>query len=137
MTQPTAPRQPSAPAGHTPTPWKAVDIHATERGKRGIVYFQIKQAGSAKSAIGFAGVYEGKNPKADADFIIEAVNNHNALAARVSALEAALANGAEIAETYERLLKRKYDDPVLFLRSGELKLSDFVKQARKLLGGAS
>ncbi len=76
---------------HTPTPWKAVDIHSTDRGKRGVVYYQIKQAGSAKSALGFAGVYEdSKTPKADADFIIEAVNSHDVLTARVKELEAAL-----------------------------------------------
>ena len=75
---------------HTPTPWKAVDVHSSEHGKRGIVYYQIKTANGAKSSIGFAGVYEGTNPKADADFIIEAVNNHDALTARIAELEAAL-----------------------------------------------
>jgi hypothetical protein len=71
---------------HTPTPWKAVDVSSTERSKRGIVYYQIKSANGAKSSIGFAGVYEGKDAKANANFIIEAVNNYEDQSATIAEL---------------------------------------------------
>lgn len=75
---------------HTPTPWKAVDVHSQERGKRGLVYFQIKPVNEAKSSIGFAGVYEGGNPKANADFIIQAVNSYDDNQATIAAQAALL-----------------------------------------------
>jgi len=80
---------------HTPTPWELFDCN-------GVVAIRNPRARSSKSEIvfwsGFDASHYPKQASANAAFIVEAVNNHETLKARVKELEEEVDRLADICD---------------------------------------
>lgn len=85
-------------SGHTPTPWRVT------RDERGEIIRAVDDTGRPIASMWL----NGDDAEANAAFIVEAVNSHAALKARIEALEAALEPFAEIAKELEPMLADNY-----------------------------
>jgi hypothetical protein len=98
----------AAEARHTPTPWKLHEVLASEPDQTGVLNIRSGDV----NVLGLT-TRHGRRDAADAAFIVEAVNSHAALVARIAELEEQQGCALAALEETRKVLRQRSCDASL------------------------